>query len=175
MNVINLFAGPGAGKSTNAAGLFYRMKMMNLKVELVTEYAKDKVYEGALGCLSDQIYIFGKQQFQLFTMKDEVEVIVTDSPIILSSIYDKTKCPHLKALILKEFRTYNNFTYFIDRDEDVEYEQEGRYQDLDGAKKVDKMVKKFMDENKIKYKTIKGVGKKSVKTILADIKKEIGK
>jgi len=38
--VINLFAGPGAGKSTTAAGLFAEMKRANVDVELVTEYVK---------------------------------------------------------------------------------------------------------------------------------------
>ena len=43
--VINLFGGPGAGKSTTAAGLFYEMKVRDIKCELVTEYAKDMTYE----------------------------------------------------------------------------------------------------------------------------------
>jgi len=30
MKVINLFAGPGAGKSTTAAGLFYYMKKLGM-------------------------------------------------------------------------------------------------------------------------------------------------
>jgi dephospho-CoA kinase len=34
MRVINLAAGPGAGKSTTAAGLFNIMKLKGLKVEL---------------------------------------------------------------------------------------------------------------------------------------------
>ena len=42
--VINLLGAPGAGKSTAAAGLFYRMKKEFLSVELVTEYAKDLIY-----------------------------------------------------------------------------------------------------------------------------------
>jgi nicotinamide riboside kinase len=173
--VINLIGGPGCGKSILSAKLFVKLKLNYTSCDISFEYIKRKLREKALKVIESQIYIFGKQQFQLFTMKDEVEVIVTDSPIILSSIYDKTNCPHLKALILKEFRSYKNFTYFIERDEDVEYEQEGRYQDLAGAREVDKMVKKFMDKNKIPYKVITGVGKKSVKLIMSDIEKELGK
>jgi hypothetical protein len=44
MKVINLWAGPGAGKSTTAAGLFL-MKLTGRRVELVTEYAKEVVYD----------------------------------------------------------------------------------------------------------------------------------
>ena len=45
MKVINLFGGPGCGKSTTAADLFARMKLRGLSVELVTEYAKDVVWD----------------------------------------------------------------------------------------------------------------------------------
>jgi len=173
--VVNLIGGPGCGKSIMSAKLFVKLKKKYISCDISFEYIKRKLREKALKVIESQIYIFGKQQFQLFTMRDEVEVIVTDSPIILSAIYDKTECPHLKALILKEFKSYRNLTYFIDRDENVEYEQEGRYQDLKGAKEVDKMVKKFMDKNGIPYKVIKGIGKQSRKTILKDIKKEFNK
>lgn len=42
-SVINLIGGPGSGKSTTAAGLFFRMKSMGVRCELVTEYAKELV------------------------------------------------------------------------------------------------------------------------------------
>ena len=53
MKVINLFAGPGTGKSTTAAGLFYKMKSKGYMVELVTEFAKDLVYQESFFRLKD--------------------------------------------------------------------------------------------------------------------------
>lgn len=173
--VVNLISGPGTGKSIITARLFEKLKLKYISCDISMEYIKRKLREKALKVIESQIYIFGKQQFQLFTMKDEVEVIITDSPIILSAIYDKTECPHLRALILKEFKSYKNMTYFIERDQKAKYEQEGRYQDLEGAKQVDKKVKKFMDDHKIPYKIIHGIGKESRKTILKDIQKELKK
>lgn len=41
---INLFAGPGTGKSTTAAGVFFEMKRSGMSVEYVTEYAKSLVF-----------------------------------------------------------------------------------------------------------------------------------
>jgi hypothetical protein len=38
--VVNLFGGPGTGKSTTASGVFYHLKRDNRNVELVQEYAK---------------------------------------------------------------------------------------------------------------------------------------
>lgn len=45
MLVINLFGVPGAGKSTGAAYIFARLKMLGINTELVTEFAKDKVWD----------------------------------------------------------------------------------------------------------------------------------
>ena len=43
--IINIFGGPGVGKSTVAADLFVIMKKEGYSVELVTEYAKELTYE----------------------------------------------------------------------------------------------------------------------------------
>ena len=51
--VVNFFAGPGAGKSSMAAGLFAELKFRGVNCELATEYAKDKVWEGSLGVFDD--------------------------------------------------------------------------------------------------------------------------
>jgi adenylate kinase family enzyme len=41
---INIFGGPGAGKSTTAAALFAEMKRRGMNVELATEVAEDREY-----------------------------------------------------------------------------------------------------------------------------------
>ena len=43
--IINLYGGPGVGKSTTAAGLFYKMKIAGYSCELAYEWIKLKVYE----------------------------------------------------------------------------------------------------------------------------------
>ena len=96
-------------------------------------------------------------------------LIVTDSPFILSSIYDATKCSLLKGLIIQEFNRYDNLTYYIERDEEIPYEQEGRYQDAKGAKKVDTTVLDFLELNSIEYKTVNGIGKKTLSFIVKDV------
>ena len=88
MKVINLYGGPGSGKSTTAAGLYYRMKMAHHNVELVTEYAKDLVYADRLeGMLDQQEYIFAKQNNRLHRLRNKTDWVVTDSPILLSTVY----------------------------------------------------------------------------------------
>ena len=54
--IINLIGGPGSGKSTTAAGLFYKLKQMGIDCEMALEFAKDNVWEESLMTLNDQIY-----------------------------------------------------------------------------------------------------------------------
>lgn len=173
--VVNLIGGPGVGKTILTHELVSKVKKRFYSCDISAEYIKRKIREQALKVIQSQIYIFGKQQFQLFTMKDDVDVIITDSPILLSAIYDKSKCTHLRELILKEYKSYTNLMYYIERDPSIPYETEGRYQDLEGAKKVDDTVKKFLKNNNIPYKTLIGIGKRSRKQVMKDVIKALGK
>ena len=155
--VVNIIGGPGVGKSILTSEVFVELKRRFVSAEISPEYIKKKLREGSMKAVQSQIYIFGKQQYQLFTMKDEVDVIVTDSPFVLSSIYDTSGCEELRAIIMKEFNKYDNMVYYIDRDTEVPYEQEGRYQDVDGAKQVDTTVKSFLKDNSIDYKVVNGI------------------
>ena len=62
--VINLFGAPGAGKSTGAAYIFALLKIAGIEAELVTEFAKDKVWEGNTAVFETQAYSFGKQSYR---------------------------------------------------------------------------------------------------------------
>ena len=77
---INIFGGPGAGKSTTAALLFAEMKSGGFKVELVTEVAKDFVWEDRSTTLSIQPYITIKQHRNLVRLKGKVDYVITDAP-----------------------------------------------------------------------------------------------
>jgi Ni2+-binding GTPase involved in maturation of urease and hydrogenase len=87
--VINLFGPPGSGKSTGAAEVFAALKKLGVNAELVTEFAKDKAWEHNLKAVNNQAYVFGKQCYRMSRCADEVDVIITDSPLFLSIIYNK--------------------------------------------------------------------------------------
>jgi nicotinamide riboside kinase len=167
--VVNLIGGPGVGKSILTSEVFAELKRRFVSAEISPEYIKKKLREGALKAVESQIYIFGKQQYQLFTMKDEVDVIVTDSPFIFCSIYDKTNNRELESLIMTEFNKYDNLNYLILRDKSVPYEQEGRYQDSDGANEVDKEMINFLSENNIEYRAVHGIGEDVKNSIVDEI------
>ena len=111
--VVNIFGGPSAGKSTTSAGIFYELKRQGIRCELVTEYAKSKVWEESFKVLEDQIYIFGKQNHKMFTVKGKVDVIITDSPLLLSLYYGKELTSSFKGLVTETHNTYHNMNYFI--------------------------------------------------------------
>src|SRR3989344_2624578 len=97
--VVNIIGGPGVGKSILTSDVFSGLKRKFISAEISPEYIKKKIREKSLKAVQSQIYIFGKQQYQQFTLREDVDVIITDSPFILCSIYDTTKCPLLKSLI----------------------------------------------------------------------------
>ena len=87
LKVINLFAGPGAGKSTTRAGLFYLMKQNRYNVEETTEYAKDLTRDKDVSILSDQLYILAKQNRKLNRLQGKVDYALTDAPLLLNVHY----------------------------------------------------------------------------------------
>jgi len=87
---VNLFGGPGAGKSTIAALIFAHAKLSGKHIEHVQEYVKSWVYEKRDVSGFDQLYLLAKQirREDLF-LRSGVDSIVTDSPVMLAACYAK--------------------------------------------------------------------------------------
>ena len=152
MIVVNLFAGPGSGKSTTCAGVFAKLKLAGVNCEMALEYAKDKVWEESNKVLDDQIYVFGKQLHRIFRLKDKVDVVITDSPILLSIIYDKTGNKYFSDLVLNQFNNFENRNYFIERT--TVYNPKGRLQTEDEAKEIDKVLLDLLKDCNIEYDSV---------------------
>ena len=150
--VINLFAGPGVGKSTTAANVFAELKMKGINCEMALEFAKDKVWEESFRTMDDQIYIFGKQFHRIWRLKDKVDVIICDSPLPISIVYDKDNSEAFHTLIMEQFNKFTNVNYYIERSTD--YQESGRVQTKEEAEKVDKIVLDVLNKYDIKYKSI---------------------
>lgn len=161
--VINLFGGPGAGKSTLAALLFYQLKIRGLSSEMALEYAKDKVWEESYSTLHNQIYVFGKQHHRMWRLNDKVDFIITDSPLLMSIEYDSTNNSIFRELVLFEYNKYNNINFFIERSDT--YQTEGRIQTLEEAIKIDTSIKDTLDNLHIPYTSIKQ-GEEGVNNII---------
>jgi len=168
--VVNLIGGPGSGKSTIAAGVFYFLKMAGVKVELATEYAKDMVYEKSFKTLADQFYIFGKQFHKIWRLIDDNDVIITDSPIILSVFYNKLESELFDDFVIEQYKRFNPMTFFIERE--TQYQNTGRMQTEEEAVNIDKALKEILDANDIPYRTSKTTS--AVMDIIAALSMKIG-
>ena len=150
--VINLFAGPGVGKSTTAAKVFAELKMRGVNCEMALEFAKDKVWEESFKTMDDQIYIFGKQFHKIWRLKDKVDVIICDSPLPISIVYDRENSKTFHKLIMEQFNKFQNKNYYIIRSTD--YQESGRVQTKEEAEKIDKIVENVKNTFNIEHKNV---------------------
>lgn len=152
MMIINLFAGPGSGKSTTCAGLFSKLKLAGINCEMALEYAKELVWENNLETLDDQIYVFAQQLHRINILKDKVDVIITDSPLLLSIIYDKSKNKIFKELVKEQFNNFDNLNYYVRRNSI--YNPKGRLETIDEAVDKDVEILELLDDNHISYRSV---------------------
>ena len=154
MKVINIFGGPAAGKSTISAGLFHFMKCAGLNVELVTEYAKEMIYENRTNIMDDQLYVFAKQYRRIARLKDHVDYVITDSPILLAAAYTKAGYyKSLKPLIFETFGSFDNINIVLKRHIE-QYKQDGRIQNQQEALQKDVLIQELLIECSEEYQTM---------------------
>lgn len=145
--VVNLYGGPGTGKSTTAALVFGRLKEVGVNAELVHEFAKDLTWEERHGALAYQPYIIGEQMWRIHKLLGKVDVIVTDSPVLLSSHVYAADCPEyfapaLRLLTEDAMVSWDTLDVFLKRDvEGHPYNPAGRNQTLDEASALDERIK----------------------------------
>lgn len=140
---INFFGGPGSGKSTMAAYVFYRLKRALYSVEHVSEYVKSWAYQDRPVDFYDQFYLQAKQmQYEYRFLKAGVRNIVTDSPVALGYIYS---APHLHGVLKSISDTYDkdfaSVNIFLERG-NKKYVAAGRYQSREKAMEVDEKIRK---------------------------------
>ena len=170
MKVVNIWGGPGVGKSTAAAGLLYEMKKKGLNVEIAMEYAKDVVWEKRYNILDDQIYIFAKQQRRISRFMDSgIDWVITDSPIPLGLVYLRPAMlsENFDQLVMEVFNQYTNHNFLLQRN--FEYNPIGRNQkDEEEAREFDRKVESLLDAFCVGFETIPG-GEVAVAEILSRI------
>jgi hypothetical protein len=122
---------------------------------MALEYAKDLVWEQSFKKLENQLYVFAKQQNRIFKLNSKVDVILTDSPLLLSIIYDAKNDDLFKQFILREHHKFNNFNIFLQRKK--QYVQDGRIQTLEESIQIDNQIKDLLINNNIYFETIDAI------------------
>jgi len=152
--IINLLGEPSSGKSTLAAGLFSLMKKQYMSVELVTEYAKDLIYEGNVSKDLDQFYVFAEQHRRVSRLIGKVEYVITDSPLYLVAYYSSLGRykDTLSQLVLSVAKEFNNVNFFVNRNH--RYDVSGRSQTEEEAIAVKLGLREFLQKGGVSYKDV---------------------
>ena len=166
--VVNCFAGPGAGKTTCAWEVAAELKKKGINCEYVPEYPKELVWEKKFDLLKNQEHIFSEQAKRLMRLRGQVEVIVTDSPILMNHVYGENNSKEFTKRIDDEYNKYYNFNLFISRGKG--FQQEGRVQNLEESKELDMKIRNMLDCKHLyygvyKHENVKYIADNIIKTL----------
>lgn len=139
--VINIFGGPGSGKSTLASRLFHDLKCAGLEVASPEEHAKLALWSGQPWLLDEQVVLLGRSWETLTTLRDKVDAIIVDSPILLCSIYADTREPSAFHRLAEDLHGRSDrINLFLSRNAEMAYSMNGRRETVDQALAVDRRI-----------------------------------
>ena len=156
MKVINLFGSSGSGKSTTAAGLAYELKIEGFKVEIINEYAKELCILNSEHLLENQIWIFANQYQKMKYLSEDLDFVITDSPLMLSYFYGikyNFNFEKLFPLIKDVHNSFNNINIFLERNHG--WDQYARVQSENESSLDSESLKDFLKAESIEYTTFK--------------------
>jgi hypothetical protein len=158
--IINLFAGPGTGKTSIAAGVLYELKKRHISCDAPYEFPKVLAWDDNQSAIKDQLYVLANQHRGIVQSFGKVEYIVMDSPILLSLIYKNyyngTEYPSslytelFDKMVLGIHSQYENLNIVLKRGMGV-FNKTERYQDLGQSIELDYMIVTTLDKNEIPY------------------------
>ena len=98
--------------------------------------------------LKDQKFVTDGQYERLNRLRGKVDVIVTDSPLLLGQVYGKKSIDKdYKDEIRKRYDSFDNYNAFIVRGKN--FTQKGRVHNLEESKQLDADVLQMLSDNKI--------------------------
>lgn len=146
--VVEFYGGPCTGKSTAASALYTKLKEHGVCVEFAHEYVKRWAWEGREISSLSEYYLFGKQTYAESSLLGKVAVVVTDRPVLLSTVYASLYAP---ARIAQGIRSAVSSYYdavaeaghrriAVRMKRRRDYDPRGRFEDADQAAVVDGVV-----------------------------------
>lgn len=136
--VINLWSGPGGGKSTTKAGIFFNLKIAGYRVAQVEEYATERSAEKDWDMLANQRAVLAEQEARQRRWVGIADWIVTDSPLLLGCIYGKDEfaTPQFHKEVFELYDAYENVNIWLDRPA-TPYQTYGRHHSEEEAREID--------------------------------------
>jgi len=172
--IVNLFGGPGIGKSSIANGLTYTLKKKHITCDNPYEFPKVLAWDENHSAIKDQLYVLANQHRGIVKSFGKVDYIILDSPIILSlvyrSVYKGLEYPatlygdSFDKMVLDIHNQYDTLNILLKRT-DGGFNEKERYQTIDESKMLDDEIEKTLINHNIPYTTIE-VGDETVNDIL---------
>lgn len=153
---INFLAGACAGKSTASHWLFSELKDHQYSVEFAREYIKKFTYLGVDPATLDQREIFENQlEEEIVPLNGGVKNIVSESPVHLSHLYARKNGNVALANEIEDFcesfdLEHKSILIYLERG-DKPYNPEGRWGTIEDAKKMDELIKEFVNTQHLKW------------------------
>ena len=175
--LINLFGGPGIGKSGICSGITYHLKKNHISCNNVYEFPKIIAWDRNMHAIKDQLYILANQHRGVSQCYGKVDYIIVDSPVLFSLIYNKfydSGYPSelynedFNKLVLNIHRYYNNTNILLKRNPTSIHNKNQRFQTPQQSLLIDQLCKDVLDEYSIPYIEVE-VNDKSVKKILKEL------
>lgn len=109
-----MFAGPNHGKSGVAGGLLGIMKSHHMSVDIIAEKAREAILEGS-SQVKCQPLMFGTQLHRLERLRGKADYAITDSPLLLSTVYQRDFYPRsFQKAVVEIFKTFDNVNIVLD-------------------------------------------------------------
>jgi nicotinamide riboside kinase len=156
--IINLFGGSGIGKSTAAAKLYSELKGLDINAELVREYVKHWAWNNRQVGEYDQLYLLGKQSQAEAQLYGKVDVIVTDSPVLLAGIYAKFRWDGVADYVDLAARSFidhatkngmGHVNFVLSRTKP--FDPRGRYESEEQSREIDSFIRQYLQKNSLNY------------------------
>lgn len=149
---VNIYGAPGAGKTTAAYCLTGLLKKRGIHAEYVREAIKWRIYrntdhEGRI----KQDLLMAEQLDDLLTLNGKVDVVVTDSPLLMQCAYhdEHNSSPSLTKRTIELVNEFDNFNVLLQRTH--VYDPRHRYQTEEQAEEKHHQIIKLLDDNNQNY------------------------
>jgi hypothetical protein len=153
--VINLFGGPGSGKTNTCSALHSALKSEGKSIEQSLEHPKELMYDDRYKnrrpSLYEEVWFFGEQCRRLTIYLGNVDLVVTDKPLLMNAWYASKTDSALGAVMLSMWQCvakqlagdgHKQINLYLERI--APYQQEGRYQSEEEARATDPEIRAFL-------------------------------
>lgn len=177
--LLNFLGASGVGKTSLSAKVFARLKAKDIDCEYVSEYVKGWAWEGRTISPFDQFYIFGKECHNQSMLFNKVQVIISDSPVMLSTFYHlyynndnslSDPCHYFYRRAVEEFHI-KPMNFFLPRKK--EYNPNGRYQTKEQSDELAIMLRDWLDNEGYTYEELNCSDEERIDIVMGKILKEL--